>query len=89
VLAALGADIARLPTAARNRVMRAMRAYVARLAVHFPGRTRRDREQYCALVLSGMSGVLNLARMTTDQSARRNFLAAARRWYIRSLAGAR
>lgn len=86
-LAALGADISRLPRRSRDTCRLLLDAYAARLAKYVPGQSQEERECRAALLFSGMAGTLTLARSVTDATARARLLADARAFYRRASRG--
>jgi TetR/AcrR family transcriptional repressor of nem operon len=81
-LAALGADIARLPRRHRDACRRLLVTYATRLAPYLPGSSPEARVQRASLLFSAMAGTLALARITSDPAARRQLLAAARAFHV-------
>ena len=86
VLSALGPEVARKPLAVRKRIEALLEAYRERLLPFVPGRTREERLSKCRLLFSSMSGVLMIARMTTDPKLREQRLAEARRFFVEHFA---
>jgi TetR/AcrR family transcriptional repressor of nem operon len=80
-LAALGADITRLPRRSRDACQRLLWAYAARMASYMPGATLDARVERAALLFSAMAGTLTLARATSDAAARRRLLEAGRAFH--------
>jgi TetR/AcrR family transcriptional repressor of nem operon len=86
-MAALGADISRLPRRSRDTCRGLLFAYAARLAQYLPGQSQEEREDLAALLFSGMAGTVALARTVTDTAARARLLADARVFYRRACRG--
>lgn len=84
-IAALATEIARHPRSTRAVFDRVLRTHAAEFARFIPGSTAAERERTAMVWFSGMAGVLNLARATTDQSLRRAILDQARKFYVRAL----
>ena len=80
-IAALGADLARLPKAARSPMRRAIDGYAERMAQYLPGATAAERARRAAVLFSSMAGTLTVARTITDTSARERLLADARTFF--------
>jgi TetR/AcrR family transcriptional repressor of nem operon len=85
-LAALGADISRLPRRSRDTCRLMLMAYAARMAKYLPGASQDERETRAALLFSGMAGTLTLARTIADAGARSRLLADARTFYDQATA---
>jgi TetR/AcrR family transcriptional regulator, transcriptional repressor for nem operon len=81
-MAALASEIARYPRAVRVEINRAMQRRAKRLASFMPGKTEKERERNCLVLLSGMVGTINLARATMDKESRDAILEASRDFYI-------
>lgn len=83
-LAALGADIGRLPRRSRDACHRLLMTYAARMAAYLPGASHEERVGRAALLFSAMAGTLALARTMTDPAAQSRFLADARAFHRRT-----
>jgi TetR/AcrR family transcriptional repressor of nem operon len=86
VVSALGPELARKPAGVRKRIEAALDAYRERLLPFIPGATRDERLAKIRLLFSSMSGVLMMARITTDPDAREQRLAEGRKFFIASFA---
>src|SRR5262245_40556534 len=84
-VAALGAEVARRPRAARAAFERELEEHIHLMARHLPGDARSEREQKAVLLFSGMAGTLTLARVMTDERSRRKLLNDARMFYLRAV----
>jgi TetR/AcrR family transcriptional repressor of nem operon len=83
-IAALAAEISRHPRSTKTTLDRALRESAAGVALFMPGRTPSERERNAVVLLAGMAGTLMMARATADEDMRRDLLATARNFYIRS-----
>jgi TetR/AcrR family transcriptional repressor of nem operon len=86
VRAALGPELARKPLAVRRKVEALLDAYRERFLPFMPGRTREEKEAKIRLLFPSMAGVLMMARVTADPQKREQFLADARKFFIRGFA---
>lgn len=80
-LAALGAEITRLPRASRDACRRMLMEYARRMARYMPGPTEDARERRAVVVFSAMAGTLAFARSVTDPQERARLLFDARIFY--------
>ncbi len=87
VLSALAAEIARQRPAVRLRINAAMKAYRERLLPFLPGKDDAEKRRQFLVLFPAMAGILMTARAMADPSARKEILAAARRFYIGAFAG--
>ena len=78
LMAALPSEIARYPRAVRVEIDRAMQRRIKRLARLLPGKTGKERECNCVVLMSGMVGALNVARLAVDQKSRKAILDASK-----------
>jgi TetR/AcrR family transcriptional regulator, transcriptional repressor for nem operon len=83
-MAALSSEIARYPRPVRVEIDRAMRRRIKRLARFLPGKTGKERERNCLVLMSGMVGALNVARAAVDQKSRKAILDASKEFYIKA-----
>ena len=83
-IAALSSEIARYPRAVRIEIDRAMQRRIKRLAGFLPGKTWKQRERNCRVLMSGMVGALDLARAAVDQKSRKAILDASKEFYIKA-----
>jgi len=81
-VAALASEIARYPRAVRVEIDRAMQERIKRIARFLPGKTEKERERNCMVLLSGMVGAVNLARAAVDSQSRKAILEASKDFYI-------
>jgi hypothetical protein len=64
-----------------------MRDRTTKLARFLPGKTEKERERNCLVLISGMVGAVNLARATVDPERRKTILDAARDFYLKAFCG--
>ena len=83
-VAALATELARRPPRSKARLAfeQALSERTRRMASYMPGATQEEREKKIKLLMSGMSGTLNVARVITDEPRRRRFLDDARQFYL-------
>ena len=86
-IAALATEIGRHSRETRSKFNRVVRGYVAAVAPLMPGRSVAEKERNAMVLFSGMAGVLNLARATSDEKLRRAILRNGRAFYARALRG--
>jgi len=86
-IAALSTEIPRYPRAVRAKIERAVREHLKGIARFLPGATERERRLNCILLFSGMAGVLNAARLTTDPEQRNAILQRAKEFYTSAFCG--
>ena len=86
VLSALGPELGRKPLSVRKRIEAAQDAYRERLLPFVPGQTREEKLTNCRLLFSSMTGVLIMARITSDPQKREQRLTEARNFFIRQFA---
>jgi TetR/AcrR family transcriptional repressor of nem operon len=81
---ALATELARRPPRSKARLAfeRALKERIGQMAMYMPGDTEEERESKARLLMSGMAGTLNIARVITDEQGRRRFLDDARRFYL-------
>jgi len=83
-LVALSSEIARYPRAVRVEIDRAMQRRIKRLARFLPGKTGKERERNCMVLMSGIVGALNVARSAVNQKSRKAILDASKEFYIKA-----
>jgi TetR/AcrR family transcriptional regulator, transcriptional repressor for nem operon len=83
-IAALAAEISRHPKSTRATLDRAIRSSAAGIARFMPGQTSAQREQTAIVLFASMAGTLTLARAIADEALRRDILATAREFYLKS-----
>ena len=83
---ALATELSRRPPRSRARTtfQDVLKERAAWLGRQMPGETREERETRARMLMSGMAGTLNIARVLTDEQSRRRFLAEARKFYLRA-----
>ena len=86
VRAAMGPELARKPSAVRQRIEGLLDAYRERLWPFMPGKTREDKVAKCRLLFPSMAGVLMMIRVIPDQERREQRLMEARNFFIRHFA---
>lgn len=86
-VAALVSEIGRYPRPVRLEINKAMRDRTTKLARFLPGKTEKERERNCLVLISGMVGAVNLARATVDPERRKTILDAARDFYLKAFCG--
>jgi hypothetical protein len=59
--------------------------HIGKVAKHLPGGTAEERERKAGVLLSGMAGTLNMARVIVDDQQRRRFLDDAKKFYLELL----
>lgn len=87
LVASLASETARAGKKQRNAFASAIGVMLKRIAPLLPGASPGQRTLNAGLLLSSMSGVLNVARALPDASQSEALLAAARDFYIRSFCG--
>ncbi len=87
-IAALGSEIARLPSRMKRRVGEARHAYEARLSHLMPGDSDEQRHTAFLVLFSSMAGCLTAARAEVDEGERRRILAAGREFFVDAFCGA-
>src|SRR5215471_16917 len=83
-MAALSSEIARYPHPVRVEIDRAMQRRIKRLARFVPGKTEKERERNCQVLMSGIVGALNVARSAVNQKSRKAILDASKEFYIKA-----
>ncbi len=88
-VAALATELARRPPRSRARVAfeKILKERIRRMAKYMPGATDQERETKARMLMSGMAGTLTIARVLTDESARRRFLENAKKFYLDAVRG--
>jgi len=83
-VAALATELARRPPRSRARVAfeKILKERIRRMAKYMPGATEEEREAKARMLMSGMAGTLTIARVLTDEAARRRFLESAKKFYL-------
>jgi len=83
-VAALSTELARHPPNSRARIAfeRILKERTTKIASFIPGATKEEREAKARMLMSGMSGTLNVARVITDEQKKRKFLDGARKFYF-------
>ena len=84
-MAALTTEIARRPPKARNEFVRVLAKHLGEVAKYLPGATVEERERKARVLLSGMAGTLNVARVIVDEQQRRRFLDDAKKFYVEAM----
>lgn len=85
-VASLGSEISRQPRAVRTAFDRAVQNVSVTMARFMSGATEEERRRKAAVLFSGMSGTIAMARAVSDQELRRNILASARKIYVEAFA---
>ena len=86
VRAAMGPELARKPSAVRQRIEGLLDAYRERLWPFMPGKTQEEKVAKCRLLFPSMAGVLMMIRVIPDQERREQRLMEARNFFIRHFA---
>jgi TetR/AcrR family transcriptional repressor of nem operon len=86
-VAALAAELARRPTAARTPILRALKDHIKRVAKYVPGGSEEERTRKAIALFSGMAGTLAVARTVVDDQERRTILDAAKKFYLSAALG--
>jgi TetR/AcrR family transcriptional repressor of nem operon len=81
-VAALAAEVARRPPKTRAALLQILNRHVAKAAKFIPGATEEERVRKARVLLSGMAGTLNIARVIVNENQRRQFLEDAKKFYI-------
>jgi TetR/AcrR family transcriptional repressor of nem operon len=83
---ALATELSRRPPRSRARTafQDVLKERAAWLGRQMPGETREERETRARMLMSGMAGTLNIARVLTDEQSRRRVLAQARQFDLRA-----
>ena len=81
-VAALAAEVARRPPKTRAALLQILKGHIAKAARFIPGATEEERVRKARVLLSGMAGTLNMARVIVDEGQRRQFLEDAKRFYL-------
>ena len=84
-VAALTPEIARRPAKTRNEFLRILTKHIGNVAKYLPGETAEERERKARVLLSGMGGTLNMARVIVDDQQRRRFLDDAQKFYFEAI----
>jgi TetR/AcrR family transcriptional repressor of nem operon len=84
-VAALATEIARRPPKTRGSFLRILIKQIGEIAKYMPGATGEEREHKARVLLSGMAGTLNVARVIVDDRQRRRFLDNAKKFYLEAL----
>jgi TetR/AcrR family transcriptional repressor of nem operon len=84
VVAALGPELARKPSAVRKRIEASREGYRERLLPFVPGRTHDEKVAKFQLLFPSMAGVLTAVRMTPSPQKREQMLMEARSFFIKS-----
>ena len=86
VRATLGPELARKPSAVRQRIEALLEAYRGRLSPFMPGRTQEEKLAKCRLLFPSMAGVLMMVRVIPDAERREQRLREARAFFIKCFA---
>ncbi len=86
-IAALSSELARRPATTRRAFQRAVRGHLERFSQFLPGATAEDRWRRAAVLFSGMSGTLSVARALADDQARGRLLRDARAFFLAAARG--
>ena len=81
-VAALAAEVARRPPKTRAALLQILKSHIAKTAKFIPGATEEERVRKARVLLSGMAGTLNIARVIVDEGQRRQFLEDAKKFYF-------
>jgi TetR/AcrR family transcriptional repressor of nem operon len=85
-VAALASEISRQPRVVRAAMDRIVQDVASRVAGFMAGITEEERRRKAAVLFSGMSGTLAVARALSDEKLRRAILATARKTYVEAFA---
>ena len=85
-LAVLGPEMSRQPIQVRKRLAQTLLAFGDRLFPYLPGRTPDEKRGCFSVLLTGMAGVLLVARAIPDPQLQERMLAAARSFYTKAFA---
>jgi TetR/AcrR family transcriptional repressor of nem operon len=86
-VAALATEISRRPAKARTAFLEVLGRHIGAIAKYMPDTTPEARERKAQLLLSGMAGTLNIARVIVDDTERRRFLDDAKKFYFEAVRG--
>jgi TetR/AcrR family transcriptional regulator, transcriptional repressor for nem operon len=86
VRAALGPELARKPIAVRRRIEVLLEAYRERFLPFMPGKTREEKQAKFRLLFPSMTGVLTMARVSSDLQRRKQILTEARNVFTKCFA---
>ena len=81
-VAALATEVARRPPKTRAALLEILKNHMAKAAKFIPGATEEERVRKARVLLSGMAGTLNMARVIVDEGQRRQFLEDAKKFYL-------
>ena len=86
-VAALATELARRPPRSKARLAfeKILKERTRRMAKYMPGATPEEREAKARTLMSGMAGTLTIARVLTDEAARRRFLDDAKKFYLQAV----
>ncbi len=86
-VAALATELSRRPPRSKARLAfeRVLKERTGRMAKYMPGATQKEREAKARMLMSGMAGTLTIARVLTDEAARRRFLDDAKKFYLQAV----
>jgi TetR/AcrR family transcriptional repressor of nem operon len=86
-VAALATELARRPPRSKARLAfeKILKERTRRMAKYMPGATPEEREAKARTLMSGMAGTLTIARVLTDETARRRFLDDAKKFYLQAV----
>ena len=86
-VAALATEFARRPPSSRARsaFLRILKNRTRRIAEYLPGATEEERVSKARMLMSGMAGTLNIARVIPDAKQRRKFLDDAKKFYLEAV----
>ena len=84
-VAALAAEVARRSPKTRAALLEILKTHAAKAARFIPGASEEERVRKARVLLSGMAGTLNIARVFVDEGQRRQFLEDAKKFYLRAV----
>lgn len=86
-LAAMGTEIARMPSAIKHEVNKALDAYADRLSYLMPGKNKQEQRNAFLILFPSMAGCMMTARSLTNKAEQKKLLAMGRAYFTHSFCG--
>jgi TetR/AcrR family transcriptional repressor of nem operon len=86
-LAAMGTEIARMPTAIKHEISKALDAYTDRLSYLMPGKNKEEQRTAFLILFPSMAGCIMTARSLTNKAEQKKLLAMGRAYFTHSFCG--
>ena len=86
-LAAMGTEIARMPTAIKHQVSKSLDAYADRLSYLMPGKNKEEQRNAFLILFPSMAGCIMTARSLTNKAEQKKLLAMGRAYFTHSFCG--